>query len=386
MPNWLTKATGGAARDARDTPQTFQLSCECSERHTGQRLNRPQRIICQRCGSALFVLPRNTYPAIKTRPVSTRKRKRRRDAAPAPVPSIGPNLPSANQLATSVRLGMVGAAGGVGRGLHTAARGTRNWIASTIATLGQTIRGFCTPFRLVVMAMALVLLATGAVAIRTRMIESARETLRNELEAGQTALNGADYVAARGHFSKAAAAVQTLGADDSQSRLVQQLHRETTAITQLAPGSLFDMLDEAERQQQRPGSSLWKEIFHVRYEGTWLVLQTPVRRDSGGWIVDLPLMVGEQQRQAIVRADLSAFERLPAVDAATPVIFAAPLADCRLDESTDQWLVILDANEGFLWSTLDNLRPLGLLDDEWTSEDDIAALLKAQNNLSGGSR
>src|SRR5690606_39954180 len=108
----------------------------------------------------------------------------------------------------------------------------------------------------------LVLLATAAVAIHSHRMESARQTLRSELEAGQTALSDADYVAARGHFLKAAGAVEAVGTDDSQSRLARQLHRETTAITNLAPGSLFDMLDELERQQQRPGVSAWEDIFN----------------------------------------------------------------------------------------------------------------------------
>jgi hypothetical protein len=382
MPNWLTKATGGAARDARDAPQTFQLTCECSERHTGQRLGRPQRIVCQRCGSALFVLPRNTYPAIKSRPDGGRSRKRRRKAAP--VPSIGPALPSASDLATSIRRGVALSAGSVGSGLHNAARGTRNWIVGLLAALTRSIRDFCTPFRLIVMGIALVLLATAAVAVRSHRMESARQTLRSELEAGEAALSEADYVAARGHFSRAAQAVEILGSDDAQSRLVRQLHRETGAMTRLAPGSLFDMLDELERQQQRPGASTWEDIFNVRYQGTWLVLQAPVRRDGSGWTVDFPLTVGKEHRQVIVRADLPAFDRLPASEAAATVIFAAPITRCRLDTSAGQWLVTLSGDDGFLWSTPENLRPLGLLDDEWASQEDVTALLEAQSSLTGG--
>jgi hypothetical protein len=382
MPNWLIKATGGAARDGRDAPQTFQLTCECSERHTGQRLGRPQRIICQKCGSALFVLPRNSYPAIKSSSAASKSRKRRRKAAP--VPSIGPALPSAHDVANSMRRGVAGAAGSVSSGLHSAANGTWNWIIGLFAAVVRAVYGFCTPFRLIVMGIALVLLATAAVAVRSHRMESARQTLRSELEAGQTALSEADYVTARGHFSEAAEAVHTLGSDDPQSRLVRQLHRETTAITQLAPGSLFDMLDELERQQQRPGASKWEDIFNVRYKGTWLVLQTPVRRESTGWVVDLPLWVGQEHRQVIIQVDEPAFDRLPASEAGVTALFAAPITGCRLDESAGQWLVTLGGENGFLWSTLENLRPLGLLDDVWTSQEEITALLEAQSRLTGG--
>src|SRR5690606_14096156 len=200
----------------------------------------------------------------------------------------------------------------------------------------------------------------------------------------QTALAEADYVAARGHFAKAVSAVERLGSDDAQSQLVQQLHRETGAITQLAPGSLFDMLEEARQDRARPGMASWEDIFRVRYQGAWLVLQTPVRRDGEGWLVDLPLRVGPDHQSVRVRADLPAFNRLPASEGASLVIFAAPISECRLDAAAGQWLITLDGNAGFLWSTLENLRPLGLLGDEWTSEQQIASLLEQQSRLAGG--
>ena len=118
MPNWLTKATGALSRQAEEEPQTFQVTCECREQHTGQRKSRPQRIICQTCGAALFVLPKNVYPPVKARAARSGSRKPKRVDGPP----TGPGLPTAQEMAASVQQGVVGAASGISRGIGAAGR------------------------------------------------------------------------------------------------------------------------------------------------------------------------------------------------------------------------------------------------------------------------
>jgi len=213
------------------------------------------------------------------------------------------------------------------------------------------------------------------------MLESARATLRTSLAAGQASLAEEDFVAARNQFAAAVDAVDTLGTNDSQSRLVRQLHQETVALTNLAPTSLFGMLEEAALPRDAPGNLSWETLFDARYSGTWLVLQAPIRRDATGFIVDIPVVVGAEQQEAVVRADLPGFEYLTFEDNIATAVFAAPLSGCELDEAGDVWVVTLDGPSGFLWATAENLRPLGFLDSEWISEDEIAARLEAQSDL-----
>lgn len=379
MPNWLTKASGALSRQTEEVPQTFQLTCECSEKHNGQRKTRPQRIICQTCGAALFVLPKNVYPPPKARPARKAGRKRRR----ADGPPTGPGLPSTQDMAAAVRRGMIGVAGGLGSGLGAAGRAVRQQTTSAVAASARSVRGFFSPFRLVLAGMALMLLATGYLAIQAHSRELARESFREGLEAGQAALAQDDLLAARNHFAAAATAVETLDTHDAQSNLVRQLHRETTAMTNLAPGSLFEMLEEGESAQKKNGDITWEDFFRSRYEGSWFVLQAPVRRDGSSFVLDFRYTIGADRRRVTVRADVSDFDRVSTEGDAANVLFAAPVIGCELTDAQDEWIVTLDGEEGFLWSHLDNLRPLGFFNSEWVDEEEIAALLDAQTELLG---
>ena len=379
MPNWLTKATGALSRQAEEEPQTFQVTCECSERHSGQRKSRPQRIICQTCGAALFVLPKNVYPPVKDRPARKNNRKPRRSDGPP----TGPGVPTAQEMASSVRKGVAGAAGGVRRGMGAAGAAVRRKTTSAVTGTVQAVREFFTPFRIVVAGIVVMLLTTGYLAVRSHSHELARVRLRDELEAGQQSLAEDDLSAARSHFEVAAAAVETLGTSDALSQLVRQLHRETTAMTGLAPGSLFEMLEECDQAQTNTGVVSWEAIFSSRYEGTWFVLQAPVRRNGDTFQLDFPLTVGERRRPATVEVDLPHFRRLNN-EQLTGALFAAPVVRCELDEAKEQWTVTLDGETGFLWSDSENLRRLGFFEAEWVDEEAVVELLKGQTELSRG--
>lgn len=382
MPNWLSKTTDLLPREAKDPPQTFQLTCECAERHTGQRLSRPQRIVCQTCGAALFVLPKDAYPALRERSGPPRRRRKR----PSKGVPRGPGLPSLHQAASSVRTGLFDMAGYAGRSLVAGITALRNGTRSTITSVGKSIREFMTPFRVVCLVAILLIVATSGFAIRSRVLESARTTLRTSLEAGQAALDEQDFVTARNHLAKAVTAVDTLGADDPQSHLVRQLHRETVALTNLAPASLFAMLEEAESRHVDPGTLSWDTLFETRFSGEWLVMNSPIRRDAVGFLVDVPLVVGADRREVVVRADLSVFERLSFVDELATAVFAAPLTGCELNDAQDRWIVTLDADAGFLWETLDNLRPLGFLNSEWVDENAIEGILEVQAQINADAK
>ena len=85
MNKWFSKATNVFKGSAEETPQPFELQCECGVRHAGLRKKAPQRIVCRECGSSLFVLPRDVYPTPKVVPeVAPKSPAPPAKAAPAP--------------------------------------------------------------------------------------------------------------------------------------------------------------------------------------------------------------------------------------------------------------------------------------------------------------
>jgi hypothetical protein len=376
MVNWLTKAS----RQTVDAPQEFQLTCECGQAHRGQRKSKPQRIICQACGAALFVLPRNVYPVLK--PLKP-KHKRRKGRA-----GRGDEPPSMRSLAGDVGRTAAGAARGIGRSLHSAGGALRRRTGDAARQLWAAVRAQLTPFRLVLCGIIALLLATLAWTVQAHRLEQAREILRTELDAGEEALRAEDAVSAQKHFASAVAAADLLGTPDARSRQARQMLLETTAMTRLAPVSLFDMLDEAEAIVSGERPELWETHFRAHYADTWIVLEAPISLSStsegtSSVIIDVPLLVGEQWRTVQMTAAVPDVAQLGLSEQPQPAIFAGALIGCELDAAQEKWLVRLRSEQGFLWSNIDNLRTLGYFASDAVSEDETRKLLERQTKAIG---
>jgi len=97
MSEWISKAANVFKRDVSETPQPFEVHCECGQKHGGIRRSRQQHLVCKTCGSSLFVLPHDTYPPPHVPKSSGKKRKRKPSASKpvedtldlAPTPVIG---------------------------------------------------------------------------------------------------------------------------------------------------------------------------------------------------------------------------------------------------------------------------------------------------------
>ena len=154
-------------------------------------------------------------------------------------------------------------------------------------------------------------------------------------------------------------------------------------MTNLAPESLFDMLEEAEKYRTRKGGLKWRDVFRTRFEGKWVVLHAPVKPGENGLLVDIPIAVGPEQTPATVRNDIAILDALPSNDGTILAVTAAQLAGCELDNEGDEWIVTLNPRTGFLWSHTDSLRSLGFFESEWIDEEEVAALLDTQSALTG---
>ncbi|MBX3436197.1 MAG: hypothetical protein KF861_01820 [Planctomycetaceae bacterium] len=375
MPNWLTKASKAVSRQGDESPQEFLVVCECGQEHKGQRKSRPQRIICQTCAAALFILPRNAYPVLQPQ---TRKRRRRGSSG-------------SRRNLTGVARGVGHGTAAVGRSLVLGATGAIISLVAAIVgqlrTLFAWARSQFTPFRLVLTGIVLLLAFTGLWTIRTRMLEQSLEALRIEFEAGQAALVDGDLDGAQAHFVKAAAAARRLHASDARARHARQLLHETTAMTHLASVSLLEMLEEAERTTRGPRPHAWEAQFRATYADAWVVLEAPVRRsDEGGdsqVIVEFPIVIGQGDRPVEVTATVQADVADRLTKDPQVAIFAAAVSGCALDPTGERWVVTLKADSGFLWSDAENLRRLGYFNSGWISEEETLKLLAEQSQALG---
>ncbi|MGE4001591.1 MAG: hypothetical protein AB7I48_15365, partial [Planctomycetaceae bacterium] len=338
------------SRATEEVPQEFLLSCECGQVHQGLRRSKPQRIICQTCGSALFVLPRNLYPVLKPQ---LRKRRRRKSSS-----TRRGELPSLGTFTRRIGRGTAAVAGVTGQAFSSAGLSVKRWIANRIAAFVRLMRSQLTPFRLVLAGIIAVLGGTAYWTVQTRYLDAARQTLREEFAAGESALAAEDAVAAQAHFQRAAAAADRLQSNDLRARQARQMLHETLALTRLAPVSLLDMLEEAERTAGGEHPEIWGDRFRAAYAGAWIVLDAPIhapedKANSSTVAIDLPLVVGNRERPVHVAALVPDAARLPLSSEPQQAIFAAAIIGCELDSSGQRWLVTLTSESGFLWSDLE---------------------------------
>lgn len=384
MVKWLAKASGALARETDDRPQPFQLTCECGQLHQGQRKSAPQRIICQTCGTALFVLPRSVYPELK--PSKPKKKRRANDVDGSTSSGRGRKLSSrggggATQyfeaIGSGVRRGIGGTADAVTKRVSRVVNGTLSWI-----------RSLFTPFRIVIATVAALLIATGIWTAHSRGLEAARETLRVEFTAGEEAMKAEDLTLANEHFVNAAAAADHLKTTDVRAKLARQMARETTALTRLAPSSLFEILEDAEVILAKQDAEDWNQMFAGKHQGTWLVMQAAVRtanddEPSGALVVEFPILVGEAEHAVSLtitdaNGTVLGFQSEPQI-----AWFAATLSKCEYDEGSDSWKVALAGDSCFLWSDIDNLRLLGFFEDDATAEAEAIQQLDEQSRFLG---
>jgi hypothetical protein len=396
---------GARGAEATDVPQLFALTCECGQVHNGHRKSKPQRIVCRECGSALFILAKNAYPVVK---LPDPKRTRTGRARRSKTRTSGDRWQIADfeQLSTAVGHSTRKAAGALAGGVRSGLSRTREGATQQVHAVVTSLRRAITPFRVVLASVLLMFAGTIAWSVHASRLEAFREQLRVEFAAGQKAISDGDLVAARGHFAAAAEAVRALGLTDVRSRQARQLWLETTAMTRLMPGSLLTMLDEADRTTRTAGETAWRTEFGGRYHGSWLIIEAPVRVQSraGGAVsvhIDLPILVGPDEREVVLESESWGKQLLPAdtsaatgpssetaeaarnADTLVPAILAAPLTDCELGSSEGVWTIRLDGREGFLWSGVDNLKTLGLLDPAAEAQAKTVAVLKQQTRLLG---
>ena len=368
MARWLTKALKALDRGAPNAaaPEPFQIRCSCGVPMQGLRQPRSQRVECRRCGQPLFVLSADVYPQPK--PKKSRKKR------PLPIKKHPEPARQVEKPRPSVR-----------DRLKTRARNVRVNASDSLLRAAQRQMSIFTPFRLVLLCIVALVAATMYWGWYSRAVEQAEITLNTAVQRGEAALREHDFTNAAREFQAAGESLEFLGRNDKRAQAIRQMLRESTAASQLLREPLFNIVSDAERAG-REGSLGWNDGFRTHYGECWIVMQSTIERTSDmqgnpRLVIDYPLDVGG--KLIVIDATLPVFEQLPLENEPRNVIFAAQLKSCRIGGSENQeWIVKLQDDTAFLWSSFDTFQALGFETDEH-AESKIHELLDEQSRLMG---
>jgi hypothetical protein len=393
MVNWLAKATEALRRAPPPEPEPYEVACVCAHRISGTRTRAFQVVRCNRCGNYVFVLPRDVYPQPKPKKKAASKGVSaiRGESTPPPAsPGVAPTAPSRRSLAAGS--GEVAAQGAPAVQAAPAASPVSTASDSSseirIEAIELTSRGsLFTPVRVVACAIFGVVILTGYFVWQSQRKEKAALTLREHLDAGDAAFRASKFEEAAAEYQQAAQAVDILGRDDVESRVVRQKAKELNAIAHLSRLSLYDLCEEA-RLAVAEGETKWNERFDRNHRDTWIIVEGDIVSDAGPdgtqqSLIRYPFPIADGA-PVILDARLKALEPRSAVAGSQRVIFAGQLVSFAEEGTKSKaWVLRLKNETAFLWTGDDTYRALGLGSDALRSDEETGRLLAAQGEIVG---
>lgn len=376
MGEWISRAANVFKREVSETPQPFEVCCECGQKHIGVRRIRHQHLVCKGCGASLFVLPHNTYPPPHlTKPSPTKRKKQKPvsanpstpidlSAEPLPEPdhedSPSGELPR-RRLSRSRRQKRLASASEAEPNFVV-----RYWsaVCQFIADFWNVFWSFWTLYRTLALLICCLLGLTAYYSIYQVRLRDAVSIAKVEFEEGLSQIETRNWVAARDHFKRASQAVDLLERKDTEANSIRQFYRETTALTRLSSTSLPEFIELAEEYYVKHGAENWQQEFRKTYQDDWSIIEgylRPTNAPEGvtkGEDLELvfPLSVGEKRRHVHIRVTFDLATHLPKVSAdssddaaaGTLSVFAAQMQSCELD-GQGEWLVRMNPKTSFLW-------------------------------------
>lgn len=374
MSKWFSKATNVFKGSQPESPAPFELLCECGVRHAGMRKKIPQRIVCRECGTSLFVLPRDVYPPPKV--VATADSPPKSDS-PASPPVQTPSARSAGDEEPELApvdsvLDEVVVLDDEGTRAPRKPRPVKKVEPPPQKKKAppKPPERLVRPYHFVLAAVVGVVSLTIYFAVKSRARERALLIYNDEAESGLAAVAAHSWIEARGHLDLAADAADLLRRDDPQSRRVRQYRSETTAINQLAPASLVDILEEAERTLPDNYSS-WYSEFQSKYQGRWLILELPVKRlaaegknKSGRIVLDWSIPLGDSHRPVEI-VPLPVLDKLELSETPQNVILGVELESvnwvtANRRDTEGKWVVTFNPRTSVLWTDLGTYEGAGV--------------------------
>ncbi len=381
MNEWFSKASNVFKRDVSETPQPFEVHCECGQQHTGIRRSRHQHIVCKSCGSSLFVLPRDVYPPPHIPKTSPNKKKRRKSATKSLTKPVSDSIdlsaetqkPSVQELDPEREF--VSRRRRRQKNQETVPTAVveqkpniivRMWGASCRTALGFWIVfwEFWTPYRKIALLIFCILSLTIFYSIRQSQLRGAVTIVKTELDAGLVAVGNENWVEARRHFEKATNAVDLLGREDLEAQTVRQYYRETRALTRLTSSTLFELVEEAESYYVEHGAEAWQEKFRLNFQDDWYIIEGYVRPSNDPFAIEngfdleliFPWAAGQKKRPVNVCLSFQSAKHLPkttteaAYDSGsgTLTVFSGQLKEFFIGPD-GEWEIRFDPETSFFW-------------------------------------
>jgi hypothetical protein len=384
MPRWLAKAKNALGKSSPREPEPYLVTCVCGQTAEGLRIRGHQEVECVGCGELLFVLPTDAYPP----PVIPKKRGKHRQRQKPPLVSTPPIVSTAAETADADD--QMTASATVSPAAEK--RESTGEPSRAVVTVGRSLRqSLMTPFRIVMLAMIVIVCLTTYWVLHVRALDLAASTALLSQEKADAALKTGDFAAAAIHYQNAYQALQTLGRNDALTQSTRRLAQETSAAGNLAMQPLLTILEEAHRELStaRTDDEKTEAERHSLdyYAGQWIVMETTLIREtdsheSSGWILDYPFAI--DSTRVVINADLPVFQPLQSGKPPRRVIFAAQLDKCRWIEIPRPTLLLdLKHDTAFLWTSYDILRMVGLVGDEDRDAMSVRSLLKEQSRIVG---
>jgi hypothetical protein len=382
MADWL-KIPSKKKRREEDIPEPYEIVCVCGVSLSGYRRKKPYRHPCKQCDETYFVLPRNSYPAPKSR-----KKKKQ--------------LPTQQQISEFILNTPLVTRYREKRAQKKAAR--QSVETKSQSTAAPKISAFelppprtrlITPFSGILAGIGLIICLTGYGIIHSRNLEQASKTLKTATIAGETLLKKNDLSGANAAYLDAFRALDILGRDDQTANEIRQTSRELQAINSQAVSPVFEIAEEAVSQIKKNDLSSWESLFNVRYADTWMIFETtliplPVDAAEEGpqkprFRLNLPIMLDEYT----LSLELSSpkFMIYLEQNSGKPLIFAAQIKSFRQEPNQQNaGTILLKGETAFLWSHLKMYEQLGIQFDEFHDRKKIEAILNQQSQYPGVSK
>ena len=241
MAGWLSRATDAFRKPAAAPPEPFAVRCDCGGTVAGERVSAAQKPACPRCGTSVFVLPLNVYPA---------------PPRPAPPNAVGTAKPDATKPAkpdTSATVTAPREAAASTRKTQSSPKakpGLREPVAAQVQPAAAAPNGILvdapsrmlTPFRLIVVVIGAIGMVTAWGLWHRQRVEFAKASVQAAAEAGLAALKDGNFAAAARDLSRARDAVDLLRRTDPESHTIRRHCREAVAGYELSGSSLFELL------------------------------------------------------------------------------------------------------------------------------------------------
>jgi len=356
---------------AKEIPVPFEVPCHCGGRMAGIRRLQHQIAQCSACGTSVFILPVNVYPATKriysevpddtltarakaalrelagirsstssdpsskVQADSDEKSARRRAAMQARVPPDSAESETADPHVRPTADATVS---------DSAAEQRKSAPAVPRIPLKVRLKRTFSPFRLLVASSLLLLLITALWMVQRRQMEAARKTWRREMDLATQALTDKNADALRTSLENAVGAATKLRKTDAEARMAESLLAQCHAIQQLSANDPLDSITEAFRQAADAPIDL--NHLNSELQGVYLVFESPLIADAGDaehLVLELPLMIQSRQIQLHVSSQL--LTPLCRNDPATPVLFLAKIQSCRVG-GTDGRGIVIELNGG----------------------------------------